>query len=86
MRETFDSLLGTPEGRLDPATMIEHDTDRTGRQRGVSQCRPTVRGGHAEEDRLEARDNKIWITRSGGATCEPETPLSLPLLVVWRST
>jgi hypothetical protein len=23
MRETFDSLLGTPEGRLNPAEMIE---------------------------------------------------------------
>lgn len=39
MRETFDSLLGTPEGHLDPAEMIDRMIDivpaETGKFRNV---------------------------------------------------
>jgi len=60
MRETFDSLLGTPEGRLDPAEMIERMIDivpaGTGKFRNVV---PQFVEDMLKKHQLEAWDNQI---------------------------
>ena len=60
MRETFDSLLGTPEGRLDPAEMIERMIDivpaDTGKFRNVV---PQFVEDMLKKHQLEAWENQI---------------------------
>jgi len=60
MRETFDSLLGTPEGRLNPAEMIERMVQivpaDNGKFRNVV---PQFVEDMLKKHQLEAWDNQI---------------------------